>query len=108
MAVRCSPAGKAGKKPLKGNPDPSAKVTIRTVARDAGVSVAAVSKVLRSAYGVSPGLRERVMASIEKLGYRPNKAARGCAGRTHGGRLGGRDSQPLRASHCRWRPGGLG
>jgi LacI family transcriptional regulator len=67
---------------LKDNPDPSAKVTIRTVASDAGVSVAAVSKVLRSAYGVSPSLRERVQASIVKLGYRPNSAARGMRGRT--------------------------
>lgn len=60
----------------------SGKVTIRTVASDAGVSVAAVSKVLRNAYGVSPSLRERVQASIDKLGYRPNSAARGMRGRT--------------------------
>ena len=53
-----------------------------TVATDAGVSVAAVSKVLRNAYGVSPSLRERVQASIDKLGYRPNTAARGLRGRT--------------------------
>ena len=38
----------------------SERVTIRTVASDAGVSVAAVSKVLRDAYGVSESLRARV------------------------------------------------
>ncbi|WP_227754367.1 LacI family DNA-binding transcriptional regulator [Stagnihabitans tardus] len=58
------------------------RVTIRTVAADAGVSVAAVSKVLRNAYGVSDSLRGRVEASIEKLGYRPSVAARGMRGQT--------------------------
>lgn len=57
-------------------------MTIRTVAADAGVSVAAVSKVLRNAYGVSDGLRAKVEASIEKLGYRPSVAARGMRGQT--------------------------
>lgn len=58
------------------------RVTIRNVAEDAGVSVAAVSKVLRNAYGVSDALRENVTASIERLGYRPSVAARGMRGRT--------------------------
>lgn len=59
-----------------------ARVTIRTVAADAGVSVAAVSKVMRNAYGVSEALRLKVEASIEKLGYRPSVAARGMRGQT--------------------------
>ncbi|KAA9008867.1 LacI family DNA-binding transcriptional regulator [Histidinibacterium aquaticum] len=58
------------------------KVTIRTVAEDAGVSVAAVSKVLRNAYGVSDAMREKVQESIARLGYRPSTAARGMRGRT--------------------------
>lgn len=58
------------------------KATIRTVAADAGVSVAAVSKVLRDAYGVSDELRGKVLKSIEKLDYRPSTAARGMRGRT--------------------------
>ena len=58
------------------------RVTIRTVAADAGVSVAAVSKVLRNAYGVSDALRAKVEASIGKLGYRPSVAARGMRGQT--------------------------
>lgn len=63
-----------------GNSD--TRVTIRTVAADAGVSVAAVSKVMRNAYGVSEALRLKVEASIEKLGYRPSVAARGMRGQT--------------------------
>ena len=59
------------------------KVTIRTVAEDAGVSTAAVSKVLRNAYGVSDTLRSKVMESIDKLGYRPSTAARGMRGKTY-------------------------
>lgn len=61
----------------------SDRVTIKTVAEDAGVSVSAVSKVLRDAYGVSQPLRERVRASMEKLGYRPHAAARGMRGQTY-------------------------
>ena len=61
----------------------SGRVTIRTVAEDAGVSTAAVSKVLRDAYGVSAALRARVEASVARLGYRPNAAARGMRGQTY-------------------------
>lgn len=61
----------------------SGRVTIRTVAEDAGVSVAAVSKVLRDAYGVSDALAGKVRASIAKLGYRPHAAARGMRGQTY-------------------------
>ena len=52
------------------------------MAADAGVSVAAVSKVLRDAYGVSEALRLKVTQSIGRLGYRPNVAARGMRGQT--------------------------
>lgn len=65
-----------------GTGDAAGRVTIRTVAADAGVSVAAVSKVMRNAYGVSDALRLKVEASIERLGYRPSVAARGMRGRT--------------------------
>jgi LacI family transcriptional regulator len=68
---------------LKDEADAAPRVTIRTVARDAGVSVAAVSKVLRNAYGVSDALRLRVQASIDRLGYRPSTAARAMRGRTY-------------------------
>jgi LacI family transcriptional regulator len=59
------------------------KVTIRDVANDAGVSVAAVSKVLRNAYGVSEELRSKVQNSIQHLKYRPSTLARGMRGKTH-------------------------
>lgn len=61
-------------------------VTISDVARAAGVSRAAVSKVIRNAYGVSAGMRERVEAAIEELGYRPSVAARALRGSSY--RLG--------------------
>src|SRR6266704_1179945 len=58
------------------------RVTIADVARHAGVSTAAASKVLRNAYGVSPEMSQRVRASMTALGYRPNAAARGMRGRS--------------------------
>jgi LacI family transcriptional regulator len=58
------------------------RVTIVDVARHAGVSTAAVSKVLRNAYGVSDSMRERVQHSMEHLGYRPHRPARGMRGST--------------------------
>jgi LacI family transcriptional regulator len=59
------------------------RVTITDVARHAGVSTAAVSKVLREAYGVSPQMKQRVGAAIDELGYRPHAAARGMRGQTY-------------------------
>jgi LacI family transcriptional regulator len=54
--------------------------TIQDVADHAGVSRAAVSKVIRNAYGVSPAMRERVSTSIDELGYRPRTYARALRG----------------------------
>src|SRR4051812_37692389 len=59
------------------------RVTIVDVARHAGVSTTAVSKVLRNAYGASPQMQTRVRAAIEELGYRPSAAARGLRGQTY-------------------------
>lgn len=58
------------------------RVTIADVASHAQVSINAVSKVIRDAYGVSPAMKERVGASIRELGYRPQAVARGMRGRT--------------------------
>ena len=54
--------------------------TIDDVAQLAGVSRAAVSKVIRDAYGVSPAMRTKVTAAIETLDYRPSVAARALRG----------------------------
>ena len=51
--------------------------TIRDVAREAGVSVAVVSRVINEGTGpVAPQTRERVLGTIEELGFRPRAAAR--------------------------------
>lgn len=54
--------------------------SMNDVAAYAGVSKGAVSKVIRNAYGVSPGMRHRVESAIEALGYRPSIAARSMRG----------------------------
>lgn len=58
-------------------------ITIEDVARTAGVSRAAVSKVIRDAYGVSEDMRIRVHAAIDQLGYRPRAAARAMRGSSY-------------------------
>ena len=63
-------------------PDAGKRATIEDVARQAGVSRAAVSKVIRGAYGVSASMQERVEAVIEELDYRPLISARGMRGAT--------------------------
>lgn len=51
-------------------------VTVRDVAREAGVSVATVSRTFSGAQFVRPEVREQVMAAAGTLGYRPNAVAR--------------------------------
>ena len=51
-------------------------VTLKDVARDAGVSIATVSCCLSGAKNVRPETRMKVMDSIERLKYVPNMAAR--------------------------------
>jgi LacI family transcriptional regulator len=54
--------------------------TIRDVAREAGVSVSTVSRVLNEKPDVAPATRERVQAVIASLNFRANPAARRLAG----------------------------
>lgn len=73
MNTRNSDHGETGQK----------RVTIRDVAKEAQVSVAAVSKVIRHAYGVSPEMKSRVETVIADLGYRPRVGARTMRGRSN-------------------------
>lgn len=46
--------------------------TISQVAREAGVSVATVSRVMNGSGSVLPETREKVLSAIQRLGYQPN------------------------------------
>ena len=52
------------------------KVTSYDVARRAGVSQSAVSRVFKPGSSVSEKMRNRVLAAAQELGYRPNAIAR--------------------------------
>jgi DNA-binding LacI/PurR family transcriptional regulator len=58
----------------------SGRVTLNDVAKQAEVSRALVSIVMREAPGASAATRERVKAVARQLGYRPDVAARSLAG----------------------------
>lgn len=60
------------------------KPTIKDVAKNAGVSVATVSRILNGLPGFSPETRVRVEAVIDELGYTPNAVARGLVNQTTG------------------------
>lgn len=51
-------------------------VTMKDIARDLGVSVVTVSKVLRNHEDIGEATRERVLSRVKELGYRPNFMAR--------------------------------
>ncbi|MDX3352398.1 LacI family DNA-binding transcriptional regulator [Streptomyces sp. ME01-24h] len=53
-----------------------AAVRLKDVAEHAGVSIKTVSNVVRNAENVSETTRQRVLRSIEQLGYRPHASAR--------------------------------
>jgi LacI family transcriptional regulator len=57
----------------------SSAPTITDVARRAGVSMKTVSRVLNAEPNVQPQMRERVMAAVRALNYRPNVHARSLA-----------------------------
>lgn len=55
------------------------RVTIYDVAKEAGVSLATVSRVINGSTVVKEPTRQRVQEAIEKLGYKPNAIAQGLA-----------------------------
>src|SRR5712691_2931507 len=56
--------------------DPNLMVTIKQVAKHAGVSSATVSRVLNDHPSVDQALRQRVLASVSALNYQPSAVAR--------------------------------
>ncbi|MFF2371605.1 LacI family DNA-binding transcriptional regulator [Agromyces sp. NPDC058110] len=52
------------------------RLTLKDVAAEAGVSVSTVSKVINDRHDVGPELRERILATIDAMGFRPNTMAR--------------------------------
>lgn len=50
--------------------------TIKDVAREAGLAVGTVSRVLNNRGYISQKARQKVKEAVEKLGYQPNEAAR--------------------------------
>ncbi|KJL24803.1 Catabolite control protein A [Microbacterium oxydans] len=62
----------------------SKAATVYDVADRAGVSIATVSRVLRSPDAVRPVTRERVLDAVTALGYVPSGSARGLAERRTG------------------------
>lgn len=57
------------------------KVTIVDIAREAGVSIKTVSRVINREEGVGEETRARVQALVDRLGYRPNVSARSLSSR---------------------------
>jgi len=52
------------------------KITIKDVAREAGVSISTVSRVLNGLDRVAESTRKTVLSTAERLGYKPDPLAR--------------------------------
>jgi LacI family transcriptional regulator len=63
---------------------PKDRVTVREIAKLAGVSVATVSRVSNGTGQVSAEMRRRVEAAIETYGYQPDHLGRALSSRRHG------------------------
>lgn len=79
-------------------PSPHGHVTLAEVARHAGVSAQSVSNALNSPDRVAPATRARILAAVEELGYRPNRAARSLRNRSS--RLIGVKVEPTRGDRA--------
>ena len=58
---------------------PKKAVTIRDVARQAGVSVATASRALNGNSVVNPETRDRILAVMEELGFTPEPGRHGAS-----------------------------
>jgi DNA-binding LacI/PurR family transcriptional regulator len=58
---------------------PARAATMAHIAERAGVALSTVSYVFSGKRGVSPAIRERVLAAVEELNYRPHRSARALA-----------------------------
>ncbi len=56
--------------------DETMKVTLKTIAQEAGLSITTVSRALAGYDDVNEDTRRRIVAIAERLGYQPNLAAR--------------------------------
>lgn len=54
----------------------SSRVTIKDVAKEAGVAFSTVSYLLNGTAPVAPETKQKILAAIERLNYRPNLTAR--------------------------------
>ena len=50
-------------------------VTIKDVSKDAAVSIKTVSRVINNEANVAEATKKKVLASVKKLGFKPNKSA---------------------------------
>lgn len=59
-------------------------VTLKDVAREAGVNISTASRALNNAYGIHDDTRKHIVQVAARLDYRPNQVARGLVtGRSH-------------------------
>ena len=61
--------------------EPRKRYTIKDIAEQSGVSLSTVSLVLNNNPRISQATRDRVLKTIERLGYQPNRMARALAWR---------------------------
>lgn len=52
------------------------KATIKDVAKEAGVSIMTVSRVINKREYIAPATKEKALRVVKKLNYMPNKVAR--------------------------------
>lgn len=76
MLSHCSNRGRDRRPELVNVGGKIVPVTLRDVAREAGVSTMTVSRVINNKEHISAETRERVLSICSRLGYRPNHFAR--------------------------------